>query len=325
MKVRVGIGMGAWPFPEHHASSFFEFIEHCDTWGVDSLWFADRVVGPGSILEPVVAMAALAAASKKMKFGTSVLILSLRNPVVLAKELATLDFLSNGRVLLSVGLGQEDPIEHRAVGVAKEQRAGRTDEAIMAMRHLWAEEKATFVGHYYQFHDVSIEPRPVQKPGLPIWIGGRSDAAQRRVGYLGDGWLPSAVTPEESAQGIAAIKGYADQAGREVPEDHYGVSIPCTIADDRQSALRLVSPGYSARSREDVSPEAYSVFGTARDLRRRIDEHVAAGVTKFVLRPVCHREAWVSQVERLAEEVIGPIQTPFSEEELRERAGEVVP
>lgn len=321
MKLRIGLSLGGWPFQEDRASAFFEFIEECDRLGIDSLWFPDRVVGSARILEPVVVMAALAAKSKKMKFGTNALVLSVRHPVVLAKELATLDFLSNGRVLLSVGLGQEDPLEYQAVGVEKQERGRRTDEAILVLRSLWSERKASFQGRYYSFQGVSIEPRPIQKGGPPIWIGGRSEAALKRAGRLGDGWLPSSITPEESGRGIESIRRYAAEAGRNIPEDHYGVSIPYTIGDHREEAARLVPPSYNPRRREDVPPEAYSVFGTAEDIIRRIEEYGKVGVTKFVLRPVCSPEAWPSQVERLAREVIGPVQTPFSQEELRERAG----
>ena len=320
MKMRVGIGIGAWPFPQQGPSAFFDFIERCDAIGVDSLWFSDRILGPSTILEPVVTIATLAARSKTMKFGTSALLLPLRNPVVLAKELATLDFLSNGRLLLVVGLGSEDPREYEACGVPKAERGKRTNEAILALRKLWQEPEATFEGRYYQFHQATIEPKPVQKPGPPIWIGGRSEAALRRAGQLGDGWLASAITPEESAQGIAAIRRYATEAGRQVPEDHYGGYLSCAIADSREEALRqMPSPGI--RRQDNVAPEAYNACGTAKDILGRLNEYKDAGVTKFVLRPVCPPEQWVSQVERLAQEVIAPFQTPFTAEELGERTG----
>jgi probable F420-dependent oxidoreductase len=320
MKLRIGIGMGAWPFPQRHASAFYDFIALCDEIGVDSLWFSDRVVGPQGVLEPVVAMAALAAVSKRMKFGVSAITLALRHPVVLAKELATLDFLSNGRTLLVAGLGQEDPAEYEAVGTMKADRARRTDEAIQALRLLWSQERATFQGRHFSFRDVAVTPKPVQQPGPPIWIGGRSDAALRRAGRLGDGWLPSAITPQEAGQGIEAIRRYAAQAGRQVPEDHYGAYLTCAIADTRAEAERLFS-STPVRRREDAPLFAYCAAGAAEDIIARIQEYGDRGVTKFVLRPACPPDAWVSQVERLAREVIGPVQTPFTPEELLERAG----
>lgn len=322
MKTRIGIGMGAWPFEGHHPKSFFEFVDHCDTIKVDSLWFSDRIVGSGNTLDPLIAMTALSARSKNMKFGTSVLVPSLRNPVVLAKELATLDFLSNGRLLLVVGVGLEDPLEYEACGITKKERGGRTDEVIVAMRKLWCEEKASFDGKYYSFHNVIVEPKPIQENGPPIWIGGRSDFALKRTGYLGNGWLPSGVTPEESGISIPKIRGYAAEAGREIPEDHYGVSIPCAIADSREDAVRLSAPYFKSR-RDDVAPGEYCVFGTSQDIIDRIQQYAAVGVTKFVLRPVCSRDIWVSQVERLAREVINPVQTPFDKQEIEERSAAI--
>src|SRR5205085_4271907 len=132
----------------------------------------------------------VAAYSSTLKFGPSVLAVPLRNPVLLAKELATLDYLSHGRLLPAVGLGS-DLAEYAALGVPPEDRGARADEAIEVMRLLWREERVTYDGRFYSLHDVSIVPRPVQKPCPPIWIGGRTKAAQRRVGRVGDGWLVS--------------------------------------------------------------------------------------------------------------------------------------
>ena len=109
MKIRLGFGIGAWPFGERTAARFFDFVDRCEEWGVDSLWFSDRIIGPGATLEPVVTMAALSGRKGMMKFGTNALIMSVRHPVLMAKELATLDFLSEGRLLLVAGLGGEDP------------------------------------------------------------------------------------------------------------------------------------------------------------------------------------------------------------------------
>ncbi|SVC97673.1 uncharacterized protein METZ01_LOCUS350527, partial [marine metagenome] len=208
-KIRLGFGMGAWPFAERNYRVFYDFVDDCESWGVDSLWFSDRIVGKGAILEPIVTIAALSGRNGMMKFGTNALIMPLRNPVIVAKELATLDFLSNGRLLLVAGLGGEDPREYEACGVSKAERAPRTDEALQALNVLWTQDEATFHGKYYNFENVSLEPKPVQQPGPPVWIGGRSEAAMRRTGRLGEGWLPSAITPQECHDGIEAIQVYA--------------------------------------------------------------------------------------------------------------------
>ena len=319
-KIRLGFGIGAWPFGERTASRFFDFVDRCEEWGVDSLWFSDRIVGAGGTLEPVVTMAALSGRKGMMKFGTNALIMSVRHPVLMAKELATLDFLSEGRLLLVAGLGGEDPLEYEATGTHKSQRARRTDEALEAIRLLWSQDSATFQGRYYSFTDVSVTPKPVQQPGPPVWIGGRSDAAMRRTGRLGDGWLPSAITPAECAAGIAAIDAYAAEAGREVPDDHFGVSITCALAGTADEARELAASALPRR-REDAVLEDYAAMGTPAQIIAKLHEYVDAGVTKFVLRPPGSPDVWIRQAELLAREVIGPMQTPFSDAEVRERMG----
>lgn len=320
MKIRLGFGIGAWPFGEATAEGFFDFVDRCEGWGVDSLWFSDRIIGPAGTLEPIVAMAALSGRKGTMKFGSNALIMSLRHPVLMAKELATLDFLSGGRLLLVAGLGGEDPLEYEACGVAKSERARRTDEALEAMRLLWSQERISFQGRYYRFTDVSLTPKPAQQPGPPVWIGGRSDAAMRRTGRLGDGWLPSAITPAECAQGIAVINAYAAEAGRAIPGDHFGVSITCAVAGSKEEAREMAASPLPRR-REDAVLDDYTAMGAPEQIIAKLNEYVDAGITKFVLRPAGQSDMWMRQAEALATEVIAPMQTPFSEAELRERAG----
>ncbi len=324
MKIRIGLGFGQWPFAERRANIFFDLISHCDSLGIDSIWFSDRILGDGSVLEPTVAMAAVAGHSSFMKLGTNVLIFPLRNPVLMAKELATLDFLSNGRLLLVAGLGRDDEAEYEACGVTKRGRGKRTDEVITVLRKLWAEDEVTFEGEFYCLNGITVEPKPIQIPGPPVWIGGRSDAALRRTARLGDGWLPSYITPEEATEGIAAIRRYAKEAQRDIPEDHYGVNLQFAIASSKEEALRLSKPFQTAR-RNDLSQEEYGAFGTGEDLVKRLRAYVAGGVTKFVLRPVCPPGQWFHQIEKLATEVLPPLQTPFSDGEIKERAGQIAP
>ena len=318
MKIRLGFGIGAWPFAERNFRALYDFVDDCESWGVDSLWFSDRIVGKGATLEPIVTIAVLSGRKGMMKFGTNALIMPLRNPVIVAKELATLDFLSNGRLLLVAGLGGEDPREYEACGVSKAERAPRTDEALQALNILWTQDEATFHGKYYNFENVSLEPKPVQKPGPPVWIGGRSDAALRRTGRLGEGWLPAAITPQECRDGIEAIQVYAAESDRTIEDDHYGVSIICAIADTKEAALELAAPAL-ARRREDVGLEAYTALGTPDMIQETLNEYLEAGITKFVLRPPGSSDVWSAQAERLAKEVIAPMQTPWTEKELLER------
>jgi probable F420-dependent oxidoreductase len=302
MKVRIGTGLIGWPFPRKDAGYFWEFVDLCEALGIDSIWISDRIVASTLSLESMTVLAAIAARTKRMKFGNSVLALPLRHPTVLAKEIATIDFLSGGRMLPAVGLGTNNPGEYEACGVSMKERAGRTDEAIALMRRLWTEDNVTHKGRYYQTTEATIEPKPAQKPCPPIWIGGRTEPAYRRVGRLGDGWLTSFLTPEEVGRGIAMIRQAASEAGRAVPEDHYGVIVTYCLAASREEAMRLAGPHLMMR-RPDAPPEAHCALGTAEDAAELLRAYIRAGATKFVLRPACPPEQAMAQFERLAREV----------------------
>jgi alkanesulfonate monooxygenase SsuD/methylene tetrahydromethanopterin reductase-like flavin-dependent oxidoreductase (luciferase family) len=176
------------------------------------------------------------------------------------------------------------------------------------MRRLWTEENVTFEGKFYSVQNVTIMPRPWQKNGLPIWIGGRSQAALRRTGRLGDGWLVSSVSPVEVDAGIKAIRGYAAEAARQVPEDHYGVLIPFYFAANAEKAFEL--GGRAVRPRADMPMPEFTAFGNSDQVRAKVQAYITAGATKFVMRPCGPFEAWREQIEMLAREVIRPLQTP---------------
>ncbi len=302
MKVRIGAGLIGWPFPRKDAGHFWEFVDLCEASDIDSIWISDRIVASTLSLESMTVLAAIAARTKRMKFGNSVLALPLRHPTVLAKEIATIDFLSGGRMLPAVGLGTNNPGEYEACGVSMKERAGRTDEAIALMRRLWTEDNVTHRGRYYQTTEATIEPKPVQKPCPPIWIGGRTEPAYRRVGRLGDGWLTSFLTPDEVGRGIAMIRQAAREAGRAVPEDHYGVIVTYCLAGSSEEAMRIAGPHLMLR-RPDVPPEAHCALGAAEDVAQLLRAYIRAGATKFVLRPACPPEQTMAQFERAAREV----------------------
>lgn len=248
-------------------------------------------------------LAAVAARTSRLKFGPSVLVLPYRTPVVAAKEFATIDYLSGGRLLPAVGVGVELPREFEASGVPLSERGRRTDEAIQIIRRLWLEDEVTFHGEFYRLDRITILPKPAQKPP-PIWIGGKSDAATRRAGRLGDGWIPSFITPEELRRGVEAVGRYAREARREVPVDHFGALINYAFADSREAALTLAAP-YVPRNRvDDATLAASTAFGPPEVLAHKLDEYVAAGASKFILRPLCPPDQMLDQLSRLAEEII---------------------
>jgi probable F420-dependent oxidoreductase len=319
MKVRIGITLGDFSFDADASEEILDFIDLCESWDIDSIWVSDRIASPKPTLEPVVFMAYMASRLRNMKFGTSALVLPTRHPVLLAKQLATLDFLCKGRLLLAVGLGGDDSQDFAAAGVRKQERGKRADEAIILMKKLWNEERVNFAGRFYSACDLSLFPRPYQQGGPPLWVGGRSEAALRRAGQLADGWLVSSVTPTEVATGIGKIRNHAADAGRQLPEDHYGVLIPYCLAASSEEALRIAGP--SIRRRQDLAPSEYAALGTPETVRQRLDEYIKAGASKFVMRPFGPRESIHTQVEMLAKEVIPALQTPFTQSERLERLG----
>lgn len=319
MKVRIGISLGDSLSGEQKPEALLEFIDDCERWGIDSIWVSDRIVAPRPTLDPVVFMAYMASRLRNMKFGASALVLPTRQPVVLAKQLATLDFLCKGRLLLVIGIGGDDSRDFAATGASKRERGRRADEAIALMKKLWNEENVNFAGQFYSAQDLTLLPRPYQKGGPPLWVGGRSQAAFKRAGRLADGWLVSSVTPAEAATGIEAIRAHAHEVGREIPEDHYGVLIPYCFAPTVEEAERIAGP--SIRRRPEIALRDYCGLGGPDEVREKLRAYINAGTTKFVMRPYGPKESLRAQVEMLAQEVIPALQTPFGEQERQARGG----
>ena len=303
MKVRIGFTPGPFPSGAEGQGLLRQLVGLGDTHGYDSIWLSDRVVGGTFPLEPLVALSMVAAYSDTLKFGTSVLALPLRNPVLLAKELATLDYLSNGRLLPAVGLGQENTAEYQACGVAKENRGRRADEAIRVLRRLWQEDLVTHEGTFFRFHDVTITPKPVQRPSPPIWIGGRSKAAQRRTGRIGDGWLVSQATPQEVDEAKELIFSTATQYGRAIDEDHIGVMLGFCIASSIEEASAIAEP-HANRGRSDTHYTNYCAIGPPEKAVAKIKEYLAAGASKFVVRPMCNAEETKKQLDIFGQEIL---------------------
>ncbi|MGQ4808679.1 F420-dependent glucose-6-phosphate dehydrogenase [Candidatus Entotheonellaceae bacterium PAL068K] len=298
MKIRIGVGFSGWPF--ERSKDFWDFVDLVEESGLDSIWLNDRIRNPTPALEPIAALAMIAGRTQHIKFGMSVAVLPVRDPLVLAKEIATIDFLSDGRMLPAFGLGLAKEADWLAVGKTPQHRGAMTDEAIQLMRRLWSEDAVTHSGTFYASHEFTIQPKPVQQP-IPVWFGGRSPAAYRRVARLGDGFLGAYQPPSEAAKAVGAIRQAAIEYERIVPEDHYGTIVPFHFGDadvgpEIQTLVQRINP--------QVPFESYAAWRTPDAVLRRLDEFVAAGITKFVLRPMVAGAALYEQFERLAEVVV---------------------
>ncbi len=303
MSIAIGYMPGAFGQGGENPDYLRQLVEVGDKHNYDSIWLSDRIVSDKFSLEPMIALAMVAAYSQRMKFGTSVLAMPLRNPVILAKQIATLDFLSQGRFFPAVGLGQEDPEEYEACGVSKEGRVTRTEEGIRLMRRLWEEDSVTHEGEYYTCHDVSITPKPFFKPSPPVWIGGRSPAAARRVGRVGDGWLVSSATAQEVKEGREIIFETAKEYNREIEDDHTGVLIGYYISPKVEETVAKTY-NYVTRHRPDAYFTEYSALGPAEAIAETIQRYVEAGASKFVMRPLCPAEETMEQLDILGSDVL---------------------
>jgi probable F420-dependent oxidoreductase len=300
-KIRIGVMPGPWPEGAAGADLLWRLAELCERSAIDSLWLSDRLLAP--TLEPLTALAAAAARTRRLKFGTAVLVLPFRSPVLTAKALATLDVLSQGRMFPAVGLGVDQPREWQAAGVPTGLRGRRTDEAIEVIRRLWVEDEVTFEGTYFRLDRVRLLPRPVQTPP-PLWVGGTSEAALRRAGRLADGWLASLIAPEAFGRAVERIHAHAEAVGRTIDADHFGAILPFVLADTPAEGWAVAAPSLPRDRADAATLRACTAVGPPEAIAATIDRYVAQGGTKFVLRPAGPPAAMLDQLARLADEVI---------------------
>jgi probable F420-dependent oxidoreductase len=303
IKYRIGVMPGPWPAGGDGAEFLWRFVHQCEQTGIDSVWLSERLSSPLPVPEPMTTMAAIAARTSRLKFGPSVLVMPFRTPVLAAREMAMIDYISAGRMLPAVGIGVESEREFQAAGVPFRERGRRTDEAIRIMRMCWEQDEVTFAGEFWKLERVSVLPKPAQKP-FPLWIGGNSEAAMRRAGRLGDGWIPSFITPSQLRIGVEKTQEFARAAGRQVPIDHFGALFYVGIDRDERAARAAAEPYIPKGRVDDATLAACTAFGTPEAIIAKIEEYVAAGASKFILRPMCPPERVLDQLAQLADAVI---------------------
>jgi probable F420-dependent oxidoreductase len=293
MKVRIGVGAAGM---SSSPDAFGELVSGLDELGFDSLWLSEVLTGP--VLDPVVGLAWAAASNPRLKVGTTMLLPG-RNVVRLAKQLASLDGLCRGRLLVTLVPGLTHAPERDVIGVDPKQRGAVIDDALPLLRRLWAGETVTHDGPAGRFRDVTLWPLPVQQP-LEVWLGGTVPAALDRCGRLSDGWLPSLCTPAEAAAGRAVIEDAAARAGRSISPEHFGMSIGYATAPIDPATAHAMN------ARRPRSVELTPVGLPA--LRERIEQFIAVGFSKFVVRPLARPASWRAELEALAA-AVGDLQT----------------
>lgn len=302
MPRNVAIGLGLVEFPFSSTGGYWRWVDLCEASEIDSLWQTDRMISREPILECMSVMAALAGRTRRLKFGVNVLSLAFRDPVLLAKQCATIDVLSEGRLLPAFGIGSPLAPEWRALNFDTKTRGRKTDEGLEIIRRLWREDAVDFAGVHYRLSGASIAPKPLQRD-LPMWIGGSSEAAIRRTARFGTGWQASAEAPDQVAPIITGIRAAAAAEGRTIEEDHFGAGIPFRFGRSDDPGLGRLFEAYKKRTGGD--PLRYFAIGDAEAILERIAAYVAAGVSKFILRPAARGdEEMLSQTRRLIEEVL---------------------
>jgi len=289
--------------------AFRELGSRAEDLGFDSLWVADRIASPAEGLplpEGVATLGAFVGFTRRIRLGTSVLIAPLRHPALLAKQLATLDYLAGGRLTVGMAIG-ENRADYAAVGARFGDRGRRADLTIEFMRRAWRAGQVS--------DQVWLEPKPLQPGGPPIWVGGVSEAAQRRAGRLGDGWLAYRISPQQFAEGMARVRREALSAGRDPGRLAAALMVPVHCRPDGELARREAQESLSRRFRQAVPMQVVDqmcVVGTPDDCSRRLRAYAEVGVQEVVLVP----QAWswdpVADAEEVFRDLVAPARAAIS-------------
>jgi probable F420-dependent oxidoreductase len=298
----IAVGVGIMEYPFETSDGFWRWVDLCEQGGLDSIWQTDRIVSKTPILECMTTLAAIAGRTRRIKFGVNVVSVALREPVLLAKQCATIDVLSGGRLLPGFGIGSPRGAEWTAMHIDTTTRGRKTDEALEIIRRLWAGEALDFDGRLFKLSKASIAPLPVQ-PDLPMWIGGSSEAAIKRTARVGTGWQAGPETPAAVGEVIAGIKAALVETGRTIDEDHYGAAFAFRFGGADDPGVAKVMEQYRARTGQD--PNALFAIGDADVILQRLSAYIEAGASKFILRPIADGDAdMLAQTRRLIEEVL---------------------
>jgi probable F420-dependent oxidoreductase len=302
MQRSIAVGVGLMEFPFDGAEGFWRWVDLCEAGGIDSIWQTDRLLSRTPILESMAALAAIAGRTRRVKFGVNVVSVAMREPVLLAKQCATIDMLSSGRLLPGFGIGSPRGPEWTAMHLDPATRGRKTDEALEIIGRLWTGEKLDYEGKHYKLTGAQIAPLPAQAD-LPMWIGGSSNAAVRRTARYGTGWQAGSEPVEEVGRVIAAIRAAVVEAGRHIDDDHYGAAFAYRFGTWDDAGMGRVAEAYRARTGRDAR-EAFAV-GDAATIMSRLAAYVEAGASKFILRPAAQGDAdMLAQTRLLVEHVL---------------------
>ncbi len=298
-QVAFGIGL-------RRIDTIVENAREAERLGYQFVSTGEHVFFYGPVNNGLITLAAAAGATTSIKLMSAITLVPLYPPPLLARMVATLDIVSNGRFHLGVGIGGEFAREFEACGVPVRERGARTNESLAIMKRLWTEDDVSVEGRFTQLSGVTLAPKPAQRPHPPIWISGRSEAAMRRCARHGNGWLPYMYTPDRLADSLETIARCADAEGRKdaiVP----GLHIFFAVHEDRDTAVKMAVQRLSRQYNQDFSKLAgrYALAGNPDDCIARLREYIDAGARTIILNSACPSN-YVADNERLLAESVLP-------------------
>src|SRR5438874_8549411 len=266
-------------------------IQALEALSYDALWVGGHVASRNPSPEALMQLARLAALTTHIRVGTAALLLPLCPPAIVAKQVADLDRVSGGRIVLGVGVGGEYPQEFDACGVPIAERGARTDEAIPLLRLLWSADEVNHYGWFHEMGPVRIHPAPLQPEGPPILIAGRSPAAMRRAARLGDGWMPYLYSPERYDKSVHEVRSHADAIGRSLDEFSWTAFVFVNVEDRAEDAIAGAAAFLGGSFKQDVGPllDRVAAVGTPEQVAARLRDFVDAGARHLIIAPATNR------------------------------------
>jgi probable F420-dependent oxidoreductase len=263
-----------------------KFVSRAEELGFDSLWVQEQIISDSAILEPVTLLTYAAALTSKPRLGSSVLLTVIRNPVQLAKSLATLDQLSHGRLTVGVGIGGPH-VPERVFGVPAERRGRRFVEGLQVMKALWTHPLASISGEFWQFENVPMEPKPVQQPHPPLWFGARDEIALRRAARHGQGWMGAGSSSSaDFVQQLGLLRRLLDNEKRDPAQFTVSKRVYIAVDNDRSRAERRLQEWFGIRYKRAEMATRVSLWGSRQECVDKLNELVRAGAQHLMLNPV---------------------------------------
>lgn len=303
----IGVSLtGSFPQGMPAIAEMIDNARRVERLGFDAIWSGDHIIMHNPIMDVMTVLATFAAVTERVKIGTAVYLVPLRHPVAIAKQVASLDLLSQGRFLFGVGVGGEIEREFNAVHVPVKERGRRTDEGLEIITRVLSEANVTYEGKIFQINDVTLAPPPHQKPYPPIWIGGRSDAAIRRTARYASGWLGYLVSPGRLQEAMHKIHDWTPEYGRSPGDVQGGMLLFTAIAKDYETGKQMAIDNLSRRYNQPFENlvDRYCAFGTPEQCMEKIQAFIDAGMTNLAFNFTCTAEQMPEQIEQCASELL---------------------